>query len=211
MNDENGAALLTRRRGRARGNSGTRARGSAGDGRRQAPGLQPDDLDRQIITMLRADGRRSNREIARRLGVPEATVRYRVRRLIESGVLKITASVDPEHLGYALTAVISIQVEPRQLVAAAESIGAMPEVMWLAIAAGTSDIILTASFHNQDEMFAFIADRLAHVPGTTRTETSVCMRVVKKQHEWATELTSTLSGEVADDAVAGGSTLAAGE
>jgi len=69
--------------------------------------------------MLRADGRRSNREIARTLGVPEATVRYRVRRLTESGVLKITASVDPEHLGYALTAVISVHVEPRQLLAAA--------------------------------------------------------------------------------------------
>jgi Lrp/AsnC family transcriptional regulator for asnA, asnC and gidA len=156
--------------------------------------LQPDDLDRQIITLLRADGRRSNREVARRLNVPEATVRYRVRRLTESGVLKITASVDPEHLGYALTSVISIQVEPRQLVAAANSVAAMPEVVWLAIAAGSSDVILTASFHNQEEMFVFITERLAHVPGVSRTETSVCMKVVKKSHEWATDLTSPLSG-----------------
>jgi Lrp/AsnC family transcriptional regulator for asnA, asnC and gidA len=146
--------------------------------------------------MLRADGRRSNREIARTLDVPEATVRYRVRRLTEGGVLKITASVDPEHLGYELTAVISVHVEPRLLIDAAREIGRMPEVMWLAITAGVSDVTLIASFHNQEEMFTFITERLAHVAGTTRTETSVCLRVVKKMHEWATELTSTLSEPV---------------
>jgi Lrp/AsnC family transcriptional regulator, regulator for asnA, asnC and gidA len=168
-------------------------RPGAGGGRPRQLMLQPDGLDRQIITLLRADGRRSNREIARRLDVPEATVRYRVRRLTEGGVLKITASVDPEHLGYALTAVISVQVEPRTLVSAADSIAAMPEVMWLAISAGASDVILTASFHNQEDLFQFITERLAHVAGVSRTETAVCMKVVKKSHQWATDLTSTLS------------------
>lgn len=154
--------------------------------------IQPDELDRQIIELLRADGRRSNREVARTLNVPEATVRYRVRRLTESGVLKIAASVDPEHLGYALTAVISIQVEPRLFVETSDTIAQMPEVMWLAITAGASDLILTVSFHNQEEMFAFVADRLAHVEGIRRIETSVCMRVVKKSHQWSTDLTSAI-------------------
>jgi Lrp/AsnC family transcriptional regulator for asnA, asnC and gidA len=167
---------------------------------RTAPAIQPDVLDRQIITLLRSDGRRSNREIARRLDVPEATVRYRVRRLTESGMLKISASIDPEQLGYGLTAVMSIELEPTRLVSAAETIGAFPEVMWLAIAAGTSDLILTASFKSQDELFAFIAERLSHVPGVTRTQTSICMRVVKKTHEWATNLTTALSADACDDA-----------
>ncbi|MDI3340267.1 MAG: Lrp/AsnC family transcriptional regulator [Sphaerobacter sp.] len=163
---------------------------SDGQGPRRVRQLQPDNLDRQIIRMLRADGRRSNREIARRLNVPEATVRYRVRRLIESGVLKITASVDPAHLGYALTAVISVQVEPERISEAAETIAGMPEVMWCAITAGAHDIMVMASFRSQEEMFAFLTDRLARIPGTLRTETSVALRVLKKQHEWATDLTS---------------------
>lgn len=157
---------------------------------RRARQFQPDELDRQVIRLLRADGRRSNREIARRLNVPEATVRYRVRRLIESGILKITASVDPAHLGYALTAVISVQVEPERIARAAEIIADMPEVMWAAITAGAHDIMLMASFRNQEEMFEFLTDRLAHIPGTLRTETSVALRVLKAQHEWATDLTS---------------------
>ena len=162
--------------------------------------LQPDELDRQIIRLLRADGRRSNREIARRLEVPEATIRYRVRRLIESGILKITASVDPEHLGYALTAMISVQVEPERISQASEEIAAMPEVMWTAITAGAHDVMLMASFRNQDEMFDFLTNKLARVPGTMRTETSVALRVLKKQHEWATDLTSKVEAGVGADA-----------
>ena len=163
---------------------------------RRARAIQPDELDRQIIRLLRVDGRRSNREIARRLDVPEATIRYRVRRLIESGILKITASVDPEHLGYALTAMISVQIEPERISDAAEEIAAMPEVMWTAITAGAHDVMLMASFRNQDEMFDFITHRLARVAGTLRTETSVALRVMKKQHEWATDLTSKVEAGV---------------
>lgn len=131
-------------------------------------------------------------------------MRYRVRRLTESGILKIAASVDPEHLGYALTSVISVTVEPRRFVEASNAIAEMPEVMWLAITTGANDLVLTASFHNQDEMFTFVADQLAHVPGITRIETSVCMRVVKKSHQWSTDLTSMVAtggNDTADDAL----------
>ncbi len=169
--------------------------------RRKARQLQPDDLDRQIIRMLRADGRRSNREIARRLDVPEATARYRVRRLIESGVLNITASVEPEHLGYAMTSVVSVRVEPERINAAAEEIASMPEVMWAAIMAGAHDVLMMASFRDQDEMYRFITDRLARIPGTLRTETSVALRIVKRPHQWATDLTSWIEAEslIGDD------------
>jgi Lrp/AsnC family transcriptional regulator, regulator for asnA, asnC and gidA len=165
-------------------------------GQRQRSTVQPDELDLQIIALLRVDGRRSNREVARRLGVPEATVRYRVRRLTESGVLKIAASVDPEHLGYALTAVIAIEVDPRMFVEVSDKIAAMEQVMWLGITTGASDIILTASFRHQDEMFAFVADELAHIDGVKRVQTSVCMRVVKKSNQWSTDLTLAIAPDL---------------
>ena len=169
-------------------------------GQRQRSTVQPDELDLQIIALLRVDGRRSNREVARRLGVPEATVRYRVRRLTESGVLKIAASVDPEHLGYALTAVIAIEVDPRMFVEVSDKIAAMEQVMWLGITTGASDIILTASFRHQDEMFAFVADELAHIDGVKRVQTSVCMRVVKKSNQWSTDLTSAIAPDLDEGA-----------
>lgn len=192
--ESNGADQQTSKR---RGTRKTAA-GDEPGGQRTRVAIQPDELDLQIISLLRVDGRRSNREVARRLGVPEATVRYRVRRLTDSGILKIAAAVDPEHLGYALTAVISIEVEPRRFVEASDTIAAMEQVMWLGITTGASDIILTASFKHQDEMFSFVADELAHIEGIKRVQTSVCMRVVKKSNQWSTDLTSAIAPDLED-------------
>jgi Lrp/AsnC family transcriptional regulator, regulator for asnA, asnC and gidA len=158
--------------------------------------LEPDTLDRQIISLLQADGRCSNREIARQLDVPEATIRYRVRRLTESGLLRITALVAPEHLGYQLTVVISIQVDATKLNEVAETVGAMPEVMCLVITSGATDIVLTASFQDHDHLYEFLTDRLAPVPGIVRSETAIGLKVVKRDSEWAFNLTSEMSSEV---------------
>lgn len=149
-----------------------------------------DSLDVEIIRHLSIDGRTPNREIARALHVPEATVRYRVRRLTDMGIMRITATVDPEALGYALTTVISVAVEPRKFSAAAHTIADMPEVIWLAVTTGASDVIFTATFRNQDDLFDFVSNRLAHVDGIDRIETSVCMHVVKKGQRWSTDLTA---------------------
>jgi Lrp/AsnC family transcriptional regulator, regulator for asnA, asnC and gidA len=158
--------------------------------------LEPDTLDRQIISLLQADGRCSNREIARQLDVPEATIRYRVRRLTESGLLRITALVAPEHLGYQLTVVISIQVDATKLNEVAETVGAMPEVMCLVITSGATDIVLTASFQDHDHLYEFLTDRLAPVPGIVRSETAIGLKVVKRDSEWAFNLTSEMSSDV---------------
>lgn len=155
--------------------------------------LEPDTLDRQIISLLQADGRCSNREIARNLEVPEATIRYRVRRLTDSGLLRITALVAPEHLGFQLTVVISVQAEAQHVGAVAETLGAMPEVMWLMITSGDKDIIFTAAFQSQDQLFEFLTGSLALVPGIVRCETSIGLKVVKRDCQWAFDLTSEVS------------------
>lgn len=47
-----------------------------------------DELDRKLLDMLRSDARKSFIEIAKELGVSEATVRRRVKRLVDSGVIR---------------------------------------------------------------------------------------------------------------------------
>ena len=155
--------------------------------------VDPDQLDRQIISILQADGRCSNREIARNLGVPEATVRYRVRRLTESGLLRITALVEPERLGYTLTAVVSLQAEAECVPEIAKTLAAFPEVMYLVITTGEFDIILTATFLDQDDLYAFLTDRLANIGGVTRSNTAIGLNIVKRDFEWVSALTASLA------------------
>jgi Lrp/AsnC family transcriptional regulator for asnA, asnC and gidA len=53
-----------------------------------------DDLDRAIVRLLETDGRLSNMEIARRLGVSESSVRKRIARLMEQHGLRVVAALD---------------------------------------------------------------------------------------------------------------------
>ena len=54
-----------------------------------------DEINGQIIDILREDGRSSNASIARRLGMSEGTIRRRLNMLINSGIVKVNVILDP--------------------------------------------------------------------------------------------------------------------
>ncbi len=63
------------------------------------PVLALDDLDHAMLALLATDAHESNREIARRLGVSDGTVRARLARLVDGGLARIVAMVDPVTTG----------------------------------------------------------------------------------------------------------------
>lgn len=68
-----------------------------------------DELDRQLLTLLRRDGRRSYADLARDTGLSTSAVHQRVRRLEQRGAIRgYVAQVDPEIVGLPLTAFVSI-------------------------------------------------------------------------------------------------------
>jgi Lrp/AsnC family transcriptional regulator for asnA, asnC and gidA len=58
-----------------------------------------DNLDRDIISLLKVDGRISYKDIAKQLNVPDATARYRVQRLLQSDLIQIQAWPNPKYFG----------------------------------------------------------------------------------------------------------------
>ena len=58
-----------------------------------------DNLDSQIVQILKKDGRASNAHIARALGVSEGTVRRRLKMLIDGGVVHVNVSLDQAKMG----------------------------------------------------------------------------------------------------------------
>ena len=72
-----------------------------------------DAVDRAIVDLLVEDGRLPSAEIARRIGtVSERAVRYRIERLVRSGVIQIAAIVDPHAVGFGIIADVLIDVAP---------------------------------------------------------------------------------------------------
>ncbi|NJE01149.1 Lrp/AsnC family transcriptional regulator [Thermococcus sp. JdF3] len=139
-----------------------------------------DELDRMILHILQEDGRASYSEIARRLKVPESTVRLRVKKLIERGVIrKFSALINPFKAGYSIVAFIAVDVEPSRVKKAAEELSKLPEVDVLGIATGAHDILMQVTVRDLHELESFLIEKLGRIEGIKSTETSILTSVRK--------------------------------
>ena len=89
-----------------------------------------DDLNRQIVRLLQEDGRAAYDVIGQKLGVSGGTVRHRVARMREAGMLRIVAVVDPVAVDYEADAMLGLKTAPGIAPAAvAQRLGAHPAVI----------------------------------------------------------------------------------
>jgi Lrp/AsnC family leucine-responsive transcriptional regulator len=103
-----------------------------------------EEIDRQIVTLLSADGRMSYTDLGKATGLSTSAVHQRVRRLEERGVIRgYAAIVDHEALGYPLTAFISIKpIDPSQPDDSPDRLAGIPEIEACHSVAGEENYIL---------------------------------------------------------------------
>ncbi len=144
-----------------------------------------DDVSKSIIEELQADGRRSYSSIGKTVGLSEAAVRQRVQRLLDAGVMQIVAVTDPLQVGFARAAMIGISVTGN-LDAAAEAIEKLSDVQYLVVCAGGFDILAEVVAEDDDHLLRILNDSIRSVPGVTRTETFVYLKLRKQIYSWGT-------------------------
>jgi Lrp/AsnC family transcriptional regulator, regulator for asnA, asnC and gidA len=153
------------------------------------------DLDARLIALLQRDAYRPNTDIARELRVGESTVRRRVQALIRHGYLKIIGVADPFKLGFAVWVVIGLQVDPQRLDAVAGEVARMPEVAFVAVTTGSTDIWVNAMFRSNDEVYEFISSRLGQIRGIRKCETATVLRVTKRSFAYGSAGSANGDGE----------------
>jgi Lrp/AsnC family transcriptional regulator for asnA, asnC and gidA len=146
--------------------------------------IELDAIDDGIIALLRADGRLPYRAIARELGLTENTVRARVRRLEESGTMRVVAVTDIEAAGYSMLLAIGVQVEGRSPEAVARDLARFPEVFSVNVVVGAHDIEILVVSEDQAALNELVGERLAGVPGVRRLMPALALDVLKNQPDW---------------------------
>jgi Lrp/AsnC family transcriptional regulator for asnA, asnC and gidA len=141
-----------------------------------------DTLDRKIISRLESNGRASNAQIARDVGVSEGTVRRRLKRLIEESIITVVALPDPGKLGYNSEAIIGVQVDPDQVDAVAERLSSLKHTRWVAVTTGTYDVFAWATLTTAEALGIFLREEVGVIPGVRRTETFVNLAVTKREY-----------------------------
>lgn len=139
--------------------------------------MQFDDVDQQILDILRQDGRASHASIAKVVGLSAPAVGERLRKLESSGViLGYRAIVDPVAIGLPITAFIMISPQPRQPAQLlVERLSELPEIEALYAVAGKQSYMAKVRTSSPDALDRLL-DRVFMLEGVESTETIMVLR-----------------------------------
>jgi len=147
--------------------------------------LGADPLNREIILRLQADGRTSYISIAKEIGTSEATVRKRVNKLTEAGILRIIGVVDPVAMGYDGYALIGLNLaagaNPETI---ARRISKMEEVTYVMFSAGRFDLVIEIITSTHDDLRDFLINHCYNDNEISTVEPMMALALYKNLLKW---------------------------
>jgi Lrp/AsnC family transcriptional regulator for asnA, asnC and gidA len=142
------------------------------------------------------DGRMSCSDIARRLGnITERSVRYRLERMLAEGIIRIGAIADPVTFGYHVIADVFIEVEPSQIMEVAHKLADFDCVRYVACSTGERDVSVQVISRTNAEVYAFVTEVIARLPGVRKTNTFIVPVTLKDVYDWRIPTSSCIDGE----------------
>jgi Lrp/AsnC family transcriptional regulator for asnA, asnC and gidA len=158
-----------------------------------------DELDWKIIQFLIKDGRMSSADIARELGsISARTVTNRIDSLLEQGIMDIRPIVNPENLGYCVLADVFIEVEPGKIQEVTEELEKLPQISYLALAVGETDIIISVRAREINELYDFVTETIGKISGVRHTNTFPLPVQIKDYYSWLPPDIDTSTGNSSD-------------
>ncbi len=136
-----------------------------------------DDLNIQIIDILQSEGRMPVTQIAARIDVPHTTVRDRIQRLEEEGVIEgYSAVVNPAKVGYLLSCLVHVTMEQKmELEETIAVLRGIDEVTEFLVLTGGTDIAVRVYARDIDHLRDIIYDKIKSIPGFLRSNTQVVL------------------------------------
>lgn len=143
-----------------------------------------DAKDQRILTELLRDGRKSVVEISNTLGIPRATVQERLKRMVDTGVIRRFAAIpDYSKIGMHVTALVFVSFRSEEKVSQrslAEEISRIPGVYEVSVISGEWDIMLKVRAGSVEEIGSLVVDKLRTMKGVEKTETCVVFQTIKE-------------------------------
>ncbi len=147
---------------------------------------RPDHLDCKMICLLQKDGRMSNKEIARRLDVSEYTVRTRLKKLLDSGIIRIAAVSNPIDLGFEISGNLKIRIELKKSDRVLKELADIDELIWVALTTGGTDVDVDFAVRSLKDFQDLIFNKISNIDGVLSTETSLMVDLIKEKTDYGT-------------------------
>ena len=143
-----------------------------------------DDTDKAIIAHLQDDGRMPFSNLGPAVGLSPAAVRQRVLHLISEGFMQIVAVTDPTTVGFAVQALVGVNVKG-DLDVAASALAEIPEVDYVVIVTGRFDIIIEVVVEDMDKLLELM-NEIRRIESIASTEVFNFLRLEKQTYNWGT-------------------------
>ena len=134
--------------------------------------MKVDDLNISIVRHLQ-EGRKSYKIIAEDLGVSENTVRSRVSRLEDEGVLEIVGLVNPETVPRHRVVMVGVKLTTMDLVKKGEAFSRVRGVVSVSVVTGRFDLILMVLLKEGFGLLEFYTEEVSRLEGVQSVETFV--------------------------------------
>jgi len=138
-----------------------------------------DELDLKIALLLSEDGRITYRDVAKQLNITEPTARYRVKQLLDSGKVRIHASLDLKQFPELLIAYVGIK-QIGNPIECLDLLSKIPEVVYTVNTTGRYDIIALIAANSRERLGNILINNLIngkhhHATTITSTETHIVL------------------------------------
>ncbi|MFB6991132.1 Lrp/AsnC family transcriptional regulator [Streptomyces sp. NPDC056178] len=145
--------------------------------------FQLDAVDREILFHMRQDGRLTNVELAKRVGLTPPPCLRRLKRLEEAGVITgYRAAINPEAVGRGLEVMIDIEVyanDLKTIETLEETLASYEEVIEFRRMFGRPDYFLRVAVADHAAYNVFLTGKLTGLPGILRVESHLTMKKIK--------------------------------
>lgn len=141
-----------------------------------------DAIDCSIIEALQRNGRASFRRIAAAIGVSEATVRARYRRLRDLNILQVTAVTNPLGLGFDAIAMVGIRVTG-PLEPVADELAAWAEAEYVVVTTGQFDLLVELVCTDRTHLLE-TTNRIRALENVVLTESFFYLDLWKQVYDW---------------------------
>ena len=131
-----------------------------------------DPINLAIIKHLRS-GRKSYKKIAEELSVSENTVRTRVHKLIDQGILEVTGLVDPEAINGHRVVVVGVKLKTMDLVKKGEEFSKLKGVISVSVVTGRFDLIVMVLLKTGFGLLEFYTEEVSKLEDVQSVETFV--------------------------------------
>ena len=141
-----------------------------------------------MIRLLQKDGRIANTDIAKQIGISEATVRTRLNRLIQEEYIQIVAVSNPIKLGFDIVGTIRIHAEVKKLDHIIKELKKLKPLWFIVHTTGGTGIDAEFIVKSLDELNSLIFEKLYKIDGIIKTDTSLITKYIKRQYDWGTAI-----------------------